>query len=85
MTAALEQRRAAAVKARAVSHARTRARTDARIEDLVDLVNAGTPLEDAVTRVGWSVKAAHSALTRRHHPLARPLSRLVTQQRKQAA
>ena len=30
----LEQRRAAAVRARAVSHARTRARTDARIEDL---------------------------------------------------
>ena len=82
---ALEQRRAAAIRARAVSHARTRARTDARIEDLVELVDAGTPLETAVTRAGWSVKAAHSALARRGHPLARDLSRLVSQQRRAAA
>ena len=82
---ALEQRRAAAVRARAVSHARTRARIDARIEDLVELIDAGTPIETAVTRVGWSVKAAHSALARRGHPLARDLSRLVSQQRRAAA
>ena len=81
----LEQRRAAAVVARAVSHARTRARTDARIEDLAELIDAGTPIETAVTRVGWSVKAAHSALARRRHPLTRPLSRLVSQQRRSTA
>jgi HD superfamily phosphodiesterase len=85
MNAALEQRRAAAVKARAVSHARVRARTAARVEDLEDLHAAGVALEEAVSRVGWSVRAAYSALRRRSHPLARPLSRLVTQQRKKAA
>ena len=78
----LEQRRAAAVRARAVSHARTRARTDARIEDLAELIDAGTPIETACARVGWSVKAAHSALARRQHPMTRPLSRLVSQQRR---
>lgn len=81
---ALEQRRAAAIKARAVSHARTRARTTARIEDLEDLHAAGVPLEAAVARVGWSIQAAHSALARRHHHLARDLSRLVSRERRSA-
>lgn len=84
--AELEQRRTAAVRARAVSHARARARarTDARIEDLVDLHTAGVPLEDAIARAGWSsIMAARSALTRRRHPLARPVNRLVHQERAQ--
>lgn len=78
--AELEQRRTAAVHARAVSHARARARTDARVEDLEDLLAAGVPLEDAIARVGWSLMAARSALTRRRHPLARPVNRLVHQE-----
>lgn len=80
-TTALEQRRAAAVTARAVSHARARARTDARVEDLEELHAAGVPLEDAVARVGWTLIAARSALTRREHPLAAPVNRLVHQHR----
>lgn len=79
--AALEQRRAAAVTARAVARARARARTDARIEDLEELHAAGVPLEEAVTRAGWTLLAARSALTRRRHPLARPVNRLVHQRR----
>ena len=82
---ALEQRRAAIRAGQAVSHARTRARTDARIEDLEDLTTSGVPLETAVTRVGWTITAAHSALRRRRHPLTRQLSRLVTQQRRRNA
>lgn len=82
--AALEQRRAAIAKGRAVSLARTRERTTARVEDLEDLHAAGVPLEDAVARLGWTVEAAHSALSRRGHPLARPLSRLVAQRRRNA-
>lgn len=75
--AELEQRRTAAARARAVSHARARARTAERIEDLEDLLAAGVPLEDAIARVGWTPMAARSALTRRRHPLARPVNRLV--------
>lgn len=82
---ALEQRRAAIRAGQAVSHARTRARTDARIEDLEALTTSGVPLEVAVMRIGWTITAAHSALRRRGHPLTRQLSRLVTQQRRRMA
>ena len=82
MSAASEQRRAALVRGRAVANARTRERTTARIEDLEGLLEAGVPLEEAVGRVGWSVKAAHSALVRRGHPLASRLSALVSRARR---
>ena len=78
--AALEQRRAAIARGQAVSHARAMARTDARIEDLEELHAAGVPLEHAITRVGWTLMAARSALTRRRHHLARDVNRLVRQQ-----
>lgn len=55
---ALEQRRAAAVKARAA----TIARTAERLDDLTELLNAGEWPPRAVTRLGWTIRGAlHTA------------------------
>ena len=52
------------------TQAARRARIDAQIEDLEFLLGVGTPLEDALDRVGWTPGAAEKALRRRSHPLA---------------
>lgn len=53
-------------------------RIAAQIEDLEFLISVGTPLEDALERVGWTPGAAAKALRRRHHPLATAVTTYAT-------
>lgn len=49
-----------------------RARGDALVEDLIFLIDNGTPPGEALARLGWSPMAAVKALYRRgHHAYAR--------------
>lgn len=63
-------------------HARHRAVVPARIEELEFLAGAGTPLVEAVARVGWTLPAASKALYRHGHPLAAAVEREASRARR---
>lgn len=69
----------------AAMQAANRARSDERITELEWLVEGGVPLEFAIPRVGWTLRAAARALARRNHPYRLEAHRLVGEQRRAAA